>query len=91
MMDKKDKLELVVGYDILNSNRIRIDIEPISGKDRLNEMMNFNSDYFREILAKNRGTTGAVFKVDEEGLGTIVFTTPEYTAKYYITHKRIDN
>lgn len=90
-MNKKDKLELVVGYSTLNSNRVRLEITPVPGKDRVQDVICFNSDYLREILSKNRGTSGAVLKVLEEGMAAISFTTPEYDAKYFMMKKTIES
>lgn len=92
MMDKKGKkLELVIGYSTLNSNRIRLEIAPVPGKDVVQNQISFDAPTFREILSKNRETTGATLKVDEEGLAVILFTTPQYTAKYFIMSKNTED
>jgi hypothetical protein len=91
MMNKKQQLELVVGYSSLNSNRVRLEVVPVPGKGTVQDMINFNADYFREILSKNRGTSGAIFKVWEEGLGTISFKTAAYEANYYMMKKRVED
>jgi hypothetical protein len=92
MMDKKGKkLELVVGYSTLNSNRIRLEVEPTAGKDTVENPISFDAPLFREILSKNRGTAGAILKIDVDGLAAIEFTTQDYTAKYFMMSKNSED
>lgn len=92
MMDKKGKkLELVVGYSTLNSNRIRLEVEPTVGKDVVENPISFDAPLFREILSKNRGTAGAILKIDVDGLAAIEFTTKDYTAKYFMMSKNSED
>jgi hypothetical protein len=81
---KGDKVELVIGEGDTNTNRIKLEVKPVDGKDKPAKAVSFNANYFKEILLKNRGTTGAVFKVNSAGLGSVNFKTDEYEASYYL-------
>jgi len=89
--NKKGKMELVIGYSSIATNRIKLDVAPISGKDKLEEPISFNADYFREILNKNKGATGAVYKVAAAGISNVSFKTNDYESNYFLIQKKIDN
>lgn len=84
MNKKGDKVELVIGDGDANTNRIKLDVKPINGKDKPAKEISFNANYFKEILLKNRGATGAVLKVNTAGLANVSFKTTEYDANYYL-------
>jgi hypothetical protein len=88
MMNKKgDKIELIIGYSSNNSNRVKLDITAVAGKDKLPKELYFNADYFKEILSKNRGVPNTVFQINSNGLGHLQFKTDQYEANYYILKK----
>lgn len=92
MMNKKgDKLELVVGYASINSNRIKVEVKATDGKDKLAAPISFNANYFREILLKNQEATGAVFKVAAAGIASISFSTDAFDANYFLIKKEIES
>jgi hypothetical protein len=91
LMNKKKSLELVIGYASINSNRIKIDVTPASGKDVLTNPISFNANYFKEILLKNADCTGAVLKIAQAGISTIEFSNTDFTSKYYLIQKQIDS
>lgn len=91
LMNKKgDKLELVIGFANINSNRIKVDIKPTTGKDKLAAPISFNANYFKEILLKNSEATDAVFKVSALGISTISFVTTDFDANYFLIKKDIE-
>ena len=91
LMNKKgDKLELVIGYASINSNRVKVAVAPTSGKDKLEKPISFNANYFREILTNNQEATGAIFKVSALGIANIAFTTPEFASNYYLIKKELE-
>lgn len=89
MPNKKDKLELVIGHSSINTNRIKLDINPIDGKDKLKEGISFNANYFKEILSKNRGVN-SIYKIASAGISTIHFKTDGYEATYYLIKKNTE-
>lgn len=91
MMNKKgDKLELVVGYASINSNRVKVEVKATDGKDKLDKPISFNANYLKEILLKNSDATGAIFKVAAAGISSISFVTPDYEANYFLIKKEIE-
>jgi hypothetical protein len=82
--NRGNKIELVIGDGDVNTNRIKLDVKPIDGKDKPANSISFNANYFKEILLKNRGATGSVLKVNSAGLANVSFKTPEYEANYYL-------
>ena len=91
LTNKKDKLELVIGYSNIASNRIKIDVNAVSGKDKLAAPISFNADYLREVLNRNKGATGAVYKIASAGISNVSFKTNEYESSYYLIKKEIGN
>lgn len=92
MMNKKgDKLELVIGYSEISSNRIKLDVKPTKGKDKLENPISFNANYFREVLNKNKEAKGAVFKVASAGISQVDFTTDEFDSTYFLIKKATES
>lgn len=86
---KGDKLEMVIGYSTINSNRIKLEIKPVAGKDKLDGPISFNANYFKEILSKNRGVN-SVFKIAAAGISQIHFKSGGYEATYYLIKKEVE-
>jgi hypothetical protein len=91
MMNKKTKLELVLGYSSINSNRIKLDVTPTAGKDVLKAPISFSSKYLREILVRNQNIQGVVFKVAEAGISLVSFKTKEFESTYYLIKKEVES
>lgn len=81
---KGDKVELVVGDSDNNTNRIKLEVKPVAGKDKPAKEISFNANYFKEILSRNRNVTGVVFKINTAGISHLYFKTAEYEANYYL-------
>jgi hypothetical protein len=90
-MNKKDKMELVIGYSSVNTSRIKLDVSPISGKDKLEKPISFNANYFKEIISKSRGMGGIIFKVAVAGISNISFSSKEFDTSYYLIKKDIES
>lgn len=91
MTNKKGKMELIIGYSGIATNRIKLDVTPSAGKDKLENPISFNADYFREILNKNKGSVGAVYKVAAAGISNLSFNNNGYESNYFLIKKEIDN
>jgi hypothetical protein len=91
LMMKDGKLVLIIGYSSINSNRVKINVKPTVGKDKLDKPISFNANYFKEILLKNQDATGAVLKISALGIGNISFTTPDYESNYFLIKKEIES
>jgi hypothetical protein len=91
LMNKKgDKLELVIGYASINSNRIKVDVKASIGKDKLEKPISFNANYFRDVLSENNDCTGAVLKVAAAGIALIEFKNTDFVSTYYLIQKKIE-
>jgi hypothetical protein len=84
MGDKSKKLEMIIGHSNINTNRVKLEIKTAAGKDVAENSIDFNAEYFKEVLSKNRGCSSTVFKVNTKGLGHLHFKTAEYEANYYM-------
>jgi hypothetical protein len=84
MMNKKKKLEMVMGYSKLNSNRITLAVNCLGDKNVVDKNLSFNAKYFKEILTVNNDCKSAVLKVSNSGLATITFTNDEFESTYYM-------
>jgi hypothetical protein len=91
LMNKKNKMELVIGYSNINTSRIKLDVSPIAGKDKLDKPISFNANYFKEIISKSRGFGGVIFKVAAAGISNITFKNKDFEASYFLIKKEIDN
>lgn len=91
LTNKKDKMELVIGYSGINTNRIKLDVAPVAGKDKLEKPISFNANYFKEIINKGKGLGGIIFKVSALGISNITFGNNDFSASYFLIKKEIDN
>jgi hypothetical protein len=85
MGKKSKKLEMVIGYSSINSNRISLDITPEKGKDSVDEPISFSAKYFKEILSVNSDATDATLNISSKGLAYIKFSNADYDSEYYLT------
>jgi len=91
MMNKKKKLELVLGYSKLNSNRITLSIVSPDGKNVVSRNIMFNAKYFKEILTVNNDCENAVLKVSDLGLAVVTFSNTTFDSTYYMVEiKSVD-
>lgn len=91
LTNKKDKIEMVIGYSSTNTSRIKLDVSAIAGKDKLDKPISFNANYFKEIISKSRGHGGLIYKVASAGISNITFSSKDFDACYYLIKKEIDN
>jgi hypothetical protein len=90
-MNKKGKLEMIIGYSSINSNRIKLAVNAVEGKDTVTKNINFNANHLKEILVANKDCTNAHLKVSEAGLASVEFVCGDITAEYYLVEvKSID-
>ena len=86
MMNKKNVLELVVGFSNINSSRYSFKVKTTPGKDTVSSPLHFNAKYLKEILAANDLNSGtSILSVSDSGLATISFTNGDFKCNYYLT------
>lgn len=84
LMNKKQKMELVLGHSTLNSNKIKLGVKTQNNKDSITRNINFSARYLKEILTANGDCDNAVLKVSDAGLATITFVKDEFESTYYM-------
>jgi hypothetical protein len=85
MGKKSKKIQMVLGYSSINSNRITLDVPAVAGKDTIKTELSFNANYFKSILDSNGDCENAVLKVSESGLASVQFICGDFTATYHMT------
>jgi hypothetical protein len=84
LMNKKTKkVQLVLGYASINSNRVTLDVPIKSGEPKLEKPLNFNADFFKSVLDANNECENAVLKVSEAGLASVEFNTDTFASVYH--------
>ena len=90
-MNKKKKVEMVLGYSNLNSNRITLEVTTVGEKNSVSKNISFNAKYFKEILSVNGDCSGAILKVSDAGLAMVQFQNDNFVSSYYMVEsKRVD-
>ena len=82
ILDNDGKVEVVIGYSSINTNRITIPVDAESSG--LKDIISFNADLFKEILTANKECTTAVLEVSNDGLARIVFNINDFKSVYYL-------
>ena len=91
LMNKNKKLEMVIGYSTLNSNRITLSVTAADGKNVVSKNLSFNAKYLKEILTSNSDCSNAILKVSDAGLAMVQFTNSEFNSTYYMVEvKSVD-
>lgn len=85
MGKKTNKLELVIGYSSINSNRISMTVDTLNGKDNVDKPISFSAKYFKELLSSNLDSNDAELNVSTKGLAHVRFVSDDYESEYYLT------
>tara|TARA_Y100000593_G_C4311980_1_gene338859 strand:- start:524 stop:1249 length:726 start_codon:yes stop_codon:yes gene_type:complete len=86
---KTGKLEVVIGYSSINTNRVNIPVE--TTESNLSKAVSFNANMFKEVLVANKECETAVLEVSNAGLARINFKVDDYTSTYYmVATKEVD-
>lgn len=85
LMNKKKKLELVIGYSKNNSSRTAINVTTTNGLDSVDGPLHFRADYLKEILNSNSGEGDSVLKVADSGVCAVSFDSTDFKSNYYLT------
>ena len=85
MGKKSKKLQMIIGYSAINSNRITLDVPAKDGKNTVAKEISFNANYFKSILDSNSDCDNAVLRVSESGLASVEFVCGDFTVAYHMT------
>lgn len=91
MNKKKQKLDMVFGYNRNLSDRIALEVPTVAGKDTIKSPISFNAKHLKEILTANPETKDPVLKVSEGGLSFVEFDTPEFHSQYYMIKIEVED
>lgn len=90
-MNKKNKLEIVIGNGKINTNKIILDVETRNSKKSVKEPINFDANHLRNILLNNDICNDVILKVSDAGLANISFVENDFQCDYYMTKlKNVD-
>jgi ribosome maturation factor RimP len=79
---KDGKVDVVIGYSSIASNRVTIPIETSEYEDI--EPISFNAKMFANILSSNKECESATLEVSSAGLSRIKFKVDDYSSEYYL-------
>jgi len=82
ILTKNDKVEVVIGYSNVATNRVTIPVEVSEYKDI--EPISFNANMFSNILSANKECQTASLKISKDGLSKINFNIDDYSSEYYL-------
>jgi hypothetical protein len=85
LMNKKNVLELVVGFSNINSSRFALKVKTNTGMDKVDEPLHFRADYLKDILAANTEVDSTILKVSDGGFCSIAFQNGDFDCKYSLT------
>ena len=77
-----EKVNIVIGFANIASNRVTIPIEVVNFSDI--PPVSFNANMFASILSSNKECQTATLKVSSAGLSKINFSIDEYESEYYL-------
>lgn len=87
--NKKGKLDMVINYEDTNTNRIRIPLETVDGKDKLDNPLGYSTPVFKSIIDANDNVEGSILKVSSRGLAIIGFEDDLFKSTYFMFPTRV--
>jgi hypothetical protein len=89
MNNKQKKLDMIINYEDINTNRIRLPVTTVDGKDQINTPVGFSTPILKAILASNPDVDGAILKATGNGMAAIEFSDDKFDSKYLLFPTRI--
>ena len=86
---KGGKVNVVIGYSSIASNRVTIPVETTNFK--LMEPISFNANMFASILQSNKDCESATLEVSSQGLSRIKFSIDNYDSEYFLVSTQAVN
>ena len=91
LMNKKKKLELVMGYKQNLSDRVVLSVDVVPGKDTITNPINFTAKNLKSILSSNSEVENSVLKVSSAGLASIGFDKDGFKSQYYMVKVDVED
>ena len=76
------KVDVVIGYD--NNNTNRVTIAATAEQAAKIDPIDFHARYFKDVLVANKEAKSGKLEVSSEGLARITFTVDEFEVTYYL-------
>ena len=86
-----NKLNIYIGHSGNNTNRVRLDVKAVDGKNKVNRIIHFSAKYFKEIISANSETTEFKLYISSKGLAKVEFDTTEFYSEYFFKEIKIEN
>ena len=74
--------KLVIGYSVVNTNRVVIPVTTTKF-EKINNI-SFNANLFKEVLSANKECESALLQIASEGLAKISFKIDNFTSTYWL-------
>ena len=85
-MNKKDQVEIILGYSVANTNRISLIAPTVNGKDKLgrsNAVIKFPTKNLIEVLKANKELDGGILYIKTDGVIKVVYKTDQFQCQYW--------
>lgn len=89
LKNKKGGLDMIINYEDINTNRIRIPLKTLDGKDNIDIPMGFSTAALKSILSVNEITPESTLRVSSRGLAVIGFEDDLFKSTYFLFPTRI--
>lgn len=83
------KVDVVIGYD--NNNTNRVTIAATAEQAEKIDPIDFHARYFKDVLVANKEAKSGKLEVSSEGLARITFTIDEFEVTYYLPQIQREN
>lgn len=90
LMNKNDKLELVLGYNNYNSQRFNMGVTTKNGMDKVAKTIHFNANHLKEILNANPEFENPSLFVSDDGMASVSFKSDAYEMVYRLVAVQVD-
>lgn len=87
--NKKGGLDMIINYEDINTNRIRIPLQTLEGKDRVDIPMGFSTAALKSILSVNEITPDSILKISNRGVAVVSFEDDSFKSTYFLFPTRL--
>ncbi len=87
--NKKGGLDMVINYEDTNTNRIRLPVTTLPGKDKLDTPLGFSTPVVKAIINSNEVGDNSVLRVSARGIAIIGFEDPIFKSTYFLFPTRV--
>lgn len=87
--NKKGGLDIVINHQDINTNRIRIPVVTLPGKEKIDPPIAFSTPELKAILATNERTQKPVLKVSSRGIAVVTFDDDLFKSTYFLFPTRV--